>query len=122
MRHMRRLWHLAPYLLLLQGHRQKRELQVLVLQRPDVRQVFLLQRYRTDGSGAGLRRSAAGTGVRLLQRRWNLKPHLLLLQRHRQERELQVLVLRWEDVPQVLQLQRLGPAALALGMAGAAIA
>ncbi len=122
MRSVRRVGHLAPCLFLLQGHRKKRELQVFVLQWQDVREVFFLQRHRTNGTGTESRRSAIDQCVRLLQRPWDIQPHLLLLQRHRQKRKLQVSDLQREDVFKMLQLQRLGPAALAKSLARTAVA
>lgn len=109
---MQRFGDFALCLFLLQGHRQKRFLQVFLLQRKDVRQVFFLQRHRADGfrHRTGFRRGAAPSGVWFLQGVWNFKLHLLLLQGHWQERKLQVLLLRGENVLQMLRVQRQRPA------------
>ena len=111
---VQRFWDLAVCLLLLQGHRQKRFLQVFFLQRKDVRQVFFLQWHRADRfrHRTGFRRGAASSGVWFLQGVWNVKLHLLFLQRHGQERKFQVLFLRGENVLQMLRLQRHRPASV----------
>ena len=77
---------------------------LLLLQRPDVQQVLQLQRHRPDGFRFRSRRIPTAKGVQLLQRGGDLKLHLLVLQRHGEEREFQVFVLRRKNVLQVLQL------------------
>ena len=77
---------------------------MFLLQRPNVQQVLQLQRHRPDRFRFRSRRISTAKGVQLLRRGGDLKFHLLFLQRHGEEREFQVFVLRRKNVFQVLQL------------------